>query len=206
MADFEVARSLGVCTATGRTLGEGETFYAVLFDRPEGFVRQDYSVEAWTKPPEDAFCFWKSQVPKKGQKKKNVIVDNDVLIDFFERLTGESEPVKVQFRFVLALMLMRKRLLRYEGTKDVEGDETWTMTLTTNNASYEVVNPHLQDDEIDAVSEQLTAILHGDFLADYGEALESVSVASPSKDDESAADETAESQPQEEQEETAGEA
>ena len=199
MADFEVARSLGVCTATGRTLGEGETFYAVLFDRPDGFVRQGYSVEAWTGSPEDAFCFWKSQVPKKGQK-KNVIVDNDVLIDFFERLTGEPEPVKVQFRFVLALMLMRKRLLRYEGTTDVDGDETWTMTLTTNDSAHEVVNPHLQDDEIDAVSEQLTAILHGDFLADYGEQLKSAPVASPQEDDEPVADENGESQ-----EEAAGE-
>ena len=165
----------------------------MLFDRPEGFVRQDYSVEAWTGSPEDAFCFWKSQVPKKGQK-KNVIVDNDVLIDFFERLTGEPEPVKVQFRFVLALMLMRKRLLRYEGTTDVDGDETWTMTLTTNDSAHEVVNPHLQDDEIDAVSEQLTAILHGDFLADYGEQLESAPVASPQEDDEPVADENGESQ------------
>ena len=124
MADFEVARSQGVCTVTGHTFGEGEAFYAVLFEKPDGFVRQDYSVEAWTDPPEDAFCFWKSQVPQKGQKKKSVIVDNEVLIDFFERLTGEPEPVKVQFRFVLALMLMRKRLLRYEGTKDVDGDRT----------------------------------------------------------------------------------
>ncbi len=200
MADFEVARSLGVCTVTGRTLGEGETFYAVLFERPDGFVRQDYSVEAWTDPPEDAFCFWKSRVPKKGQKKKNVIVDNDVLIDFFERLTGEPEPVKVQFRFVLALMLMRKRLLRYEETTDVDGNETWTMTLTTNDSAHEVVNPHLQDDEIDAVSEQLTAILHGDFLADYGEQLESAPVASPQEDDEPVAEENGESQ-----EEAAGE-
>lgn len=202
MTDFEVARSQGVCIVTGRTLGEGDAFYAVLFDGPDGFVRQDYSVEAWTEPPENAFCFWKSQVPKKGQKKKNVIVDNGVLIDFFERLTGEPEPVKVQFRFVLALMLMRKRLLRYEETHDVDGDETWTMTLTTDDSAHEVVNPHLQDDEIDAVSEQLTAILHGDFLADHGEQLESVPVAPTQVEDESVADESAEAESQE----TAGEA
>ena len=172
MVQWEVARSQGSCVKTGRTFAEGDEFYAVLVDTPEGFVRQDYAPEAWTEPPAGAYCFWKTRVPRKEEKKK-LIVDNAVLADFFERLAGETEPAKQQFRFVLALMLMRKRLLRYDKTANVDGVERWTMTLLRDGSVHEVVNPQLQDEEINTVSEQLTAILHGDFLDAYGEQLTS---------------------------------
>ncbi len=182
MADWEVARSQGTCAESGRALGEGEEFYAVLFDTPEGFVRRDYAIEAWPGPPEDAYCYWKSRIPRKEEKKR-IIVDDTVLIDFFERLADEDEPARQQFRFVLALMLMRKRRLRYEATRNTDGVETWAMTLMPEGSTHEVVNPHLQDDEINVVSEQLTAILHGDFLADHGERLATAGPQPANEDD-----------------------
>ena len=36
------------------------------------------------------------------------------------------------------------------------------MTLTTDKTAHQVVNPHLTDDQIEGVSSQLSAILHGD--------------------------------------------
>jgi hypothetical protein len=89
-------------------------------------------------------------------------VDNEVLVGFFQRLADETEPVRIQFRFVLALILMRKRLLRYDGSTVKDGQETWQMTLTRDQSVYHVVNPSLTDAEIDGVSQQLSAILHGD--------------------------------------------
>ncbi len=182
MAAWEVARTQGTCARTGRVLQEGEEFYAVLYDTPEGFVRHDYAVDAWTEPPENAFSFWKSRIPHKEQKKRT-LVNNEVLVDFFERLADEDDLPKVQFRFVLALMLMRKRVLRYDETKWDDGVETWTMTLTTDNTTHTVVNPQLGDDEIESASQQLTAILHGDFLAEHGEQLSAAPAASEPESD-----------------------
>jgi hypothetical protein len=182
MVQWEVAKSQGTCIKTGRTFAEGDEYYAVLIDTPEGFVRQDYAPDAWTEPPAEAYCFWKTRVPRKEEKKK-LIVDNTVLIEFFERLAEDQEPAKQQFRFVLALMLMRKRLLRYVKSANVDGVETWTMLLTRDDSVLEVVNPHLGDEEIESVSEQLTAILHGDFLDEYGDQLATPS-ASDTSDEE----------------------
>ena len=41
-------------------------------------------------------------------------------MDVFARMEGKSEPQEVRFRFVLALILMRKRLLKYEGSEVVQ--------------------------------------------------------------------------------------
>ena len=158
---WQVESATGTCAVTGRKLEEGEEFYTVLLEDGESFRRLDYSLEAWTAPPEGSFCHFKTRVPVK-EKAKKLLVDNDLLVNFFLRLEDETEPVRVQFRFVLGLILMRKRLLRYESTKGEDEGEIWQMLLTKDQSTHRVVNPHLTDDQIEGVSQELSAILHGD--------------------------------------------
>ena len=159
--DWQVETRTGRCAVTGRTFEEKEAFYTVLFEEGDTFRRADYAVDAWGGPPEGSFCHYKSRVPAKETKKK-LLVDDGMLIAFFNRLATDSEPVRVQFRFVLALILMRKRLLRYDASSIENEVETWAMTLLKDKSTHKVVNPQLTDDQIDGVSQQLTAILHGD--------------------------------------------
>lgn len=159
--DWQVESPKGRCATTGRPLEEGEAFYTVLFEDGESFRRADYCCEAWAGPPDGAFCCFRTRVPVK-EKRKKLLVDDELLVNFFVRLGAETQPVRIHFRFVLALILMRKRLLRYEGSSREGAEETWTMTLASDRSSHRVVNPRLMDEQIDAVSRQLSAILHGD--------------------------------------------
>lgn len=162
--DWQVGHSTGRCSVSDRELMEGEEFYAVLFEDGDSFRRADYSLESWTGPPPDSFCHFKTRVPVK-EKKKRLLVDDELLMNFFLRLGGESDASRVRFRFVLALILMRKRLLRYETTESVDGQEFWTMTAPKDHATHKLLNPHLTDDQIEGVSEQITLIMHGDMGA-----------------------------------------
>ena len=164
---WEVESASGRCAATGRIFEEGEEFYTVLYEKGDSFTRADYSVDAWNGPPADAYCHFKTRVPVKERPKK-LLVDNELLINFFERLADETEPVRVQFRFVLALILMRKRLLKYEESARQDGAEVWGMTLARDQSRHRVVNPELTDDQIATVGEQLGAILHSD-MGEWGE-------------------------------------
>jgi len=159
--EWEVQPAAGRCALTGRKLQEGEEFYSALFEEGETFRRVDYSPESWKGPPEGSYCHFKSRIPVK-EKRKKLLVDNDILASFFLRLGDDAEPARVQFRFVLALILMRKRLLRYEGSKVEAGVEVWRMVLMTDRSEHRVVNPRLTDEQIEGVSSQLSAILHGD--------------------------------------------
>jgi len=151
----------GRCTVTGRFFDEGEEFITALFEDGESFRREDYSLSAWEGPPDACYCHFKSRAPVK-EKKRRLLVDDDVLTNFFRRLADETIPVRVQFRFVLALILMRKRLLRYESSEVVDGVEVWSMTAVRDQSKHRVTNPHLTDDQTDGVSRELSAILHGD--------------------------------------------
>lgn len=178
--DWDVQRTQGQCVATGRTIEENEEFYSVLFEEGESFRRADYCLEAWTGPPPDSFCHYKTRIPPR-RKKRRLLVDNEMLRSFFERLADEEQPIRVQFRFVVALILMRKRLLKLEGTTVADGVETWELKFTDDHSVHQVVNPLLGDDEIQSVSGELDAILHAD-MQDWN-APEDRDVDSPAEGD-----------------------
>lgn len=163
----QVQTATGRCAISGRPLGEGETFYAVLFEDGDSFRREDYSLESWSGPPQGSYCTFKTRMPVR-EKKKKLYVDDDVLIDFFLRLESDPDPVRLQFRFVLGLILMRKRLLRFDRSANHDGREVWFVTLMRDRSEHRLVNPELSDDQIDAVSRQLGAILQGDFDGENG--------------------------------------
>ncbi len=175
IADWEVAKTQGVCAGCGQGLEPGQEYYAALLEgqetaergqeeKPEasgGFKRQDYCRECWGRESPKAFCFWKTRVPEPAQKKK-LLVDDEVLLEFFERLGEASERVKINFRFVLALILMRKRILKYQQTELRDGQEFWIMGQVREQTKHEVLNPRLDDAQIEEVSEHLSAILRSE--------------------------------------------
>jgi hypothetical protein len=162
---WQVEPVKGRCASTGLPIEEGQEFFTVLFEDGEGFRREDYGAAAWNGAPAGSYCYFKSKMPIKAQRKK-LFIDDDLLVNFFLRLADETEPARVQFRFVLALLLMRKRLLRYEGSSVQGGPELWTLSMPRDQSTHRVVNPSLTPDEITGVSQQLTAILHSD-IADW---------------------------------------
>ncbi len=168
MADFDISRASGACCVTGRAFDEDETFYTVVLETEDGLARRDYSLDAWTGTPEGALCFYKTRMPHKNQPKRRFI-DDSAMISFFKALGDTTHPNKLRFRFVLALILLRKRVLKYERTLR-EGDaEIWEMRLVREKSMHRVVNPVLREDEIAGVSAELGSILHG-FVVDEVEA------------------------------------
>lgn len=178
MTAFEVSRPAGQCSVSGRPLTEGEAFYSVLIETAEGFERRDIAEDCWTGPPEDSFCHFKTRLPKKTERRK-VFVDDAVLLDFFRRLGETDEPGKLRFRFVLALILMRKRLLKYESTVRNAAGEYWRMRLVKDKQVHDVLNPEMDDTQIQELTSQLGVVLagHASDLADAEDAPDDLEAA-----------------------------
>ena len=164
--EYRVGRSTGVCAATGRGLAPGEACVATLWESPgqDGFERRDYSLEAWQAAPnpEGVFGYWRTVVPD-PEAKGRVLVDDAVLLDLFESLSGDERRTRVVYRFVLCLILMRRRLLKYAGRK-VEGHaEHWLVVPrgAVGQEPVEVVNPRLADEDIRDLTDRLGEILCG---------------------------------------------
>jgi hypothetical protein len=161
MDEWEIDKPLGQCYGTGRKIGYGEEYFGALVETEEGLQRRDFCTDYWEKEKPDVFCYWRTKLPRPGEKKQR-FVDDDVLAVFFERLANETEQEKVNFRFVLALVLMRRRRLKYDSS-ELEGDkEIWRLRITGDKKIVEVINPHLDDEQIEQLSSQMGQILQAD--------------------------------------------
>jgi hypothetical protein len=161
MQDWEIARPLGECSATGRQIAPGEEYYAALVETPEGFRRMDYCADYWEKNQPGVYCYWKSRYPQEGGKKR-VFIDDEMLMGFFDRLEGENEPGKLNFRFVLAMVLMRKKKLKYDSSRSESDDEIWRLRVTGADRFVDVLNPHLGEEQIEELTSQIGEILQAD--------------------------------------------
>jgi hypothetical protein len=158
MADWEIHKPQGTCAGSGNKIEPEQEYIASLIETPEGMQRKDYCVEYWNENKPQVYCYWKSVMPKPDQKKK-LFIDDAMLMSFFERLATETDEEKLSFRFVLALILMRKRLLKYESSKNDNGNETCVLKVAGRDQTAEVINPHLTEDKIEQLSAQLGQIL-----------------------------------------------
>lgn len=158
-----VARRSGACSKCQKVLQEQEYYHATLKTASEGFERRDFCQACWTdEDRNEAFSFWQARIPKKEEKKR-LFVDNEVLLDFFRRLTETEEEGRKGFCFVLALILMRKRLLKYVSTEQKpDGEEIWIMKMAGEEKDYRVPNPHLDDEAIEKIRAELSSVLAGD--------------------------------------------
>lgn len=158
MSEWEIDKPLGQCYGTGRKIEYGEEYFGALAVTEQGLQRRDFCADYWLSQKPEVFCYWKTKMPHPGQKKAR-FVDDDMLMAFFERLAAENEQEKINFRFVLALILMRKRRLKYDSSQTSDNKEIWRLRVTGDKEVVEVINPHLDEAQIEQLSSQMSRIL-----------------------------------------------
>ncbi|MBC7782911.1 MAG: hypothetical protein H7144_03650 [Burkholderiales bacterium] len=158
---YVVSRSQGVCAITGEPIAPGDKLMAMVTETPLGLERLDFKLDAWPRADKSAaLAYWQTVMPAPDQVKRKLFVDDEVLCQLFERLADTTEENKLHFRFVLGLILMRKRLLVYETSQTTEGVESWTMRVKGKEDRLAMINPKLSEEQVKAVSAQLGEIMN----------------------------------------------
>jgi len=145
----------------------GEKFVATVRESADGedYVREDFCAACWETTREQRvpslLGSWQGQVSPPAEKKK-VFIDDDLLVNFFARLAQSDTAAAVNLRFVLALILMRKKLLIYDRMEKLpEDQEVWLMHFKGSQEAQQVINPNLNEEKIAEVSGQLGQIMEG---------------------------------------------
>lgn len=169
---FQLGRFTASCAADGRALVPGEPIVATLCDAPEGdesgheFVRRDFAVDAWSagSRPVGLVCFWRTTAPEPDQKRR-LLVDDDTLLELFDRLEGDERPQRIAYRWLMCLILLRKRLLRHVRVDRQENAEWWLVQkrgMDETIAPIRVLNPRLRDEDLQELSEHLGEVMQSE--------------------------------------------
>lgn len=114
--EYPVRRPTRRCAATDREFTPGESVVSVLVDDGADLVRRDYSAAAWAEPPEGAIGWWRSQTPASGGSSP---APREVLLGLLDEWA--DRPVEASARYLLALLLVRRRVLRPEAESFLSG-------------------------------------------------------------------------------------
>ncbi|MCH2145702.1 MAG: hypothetical protein MK082_11250 [Phycisphaerales bacterium] len=173
-SSYKLGRFIGTCAATDRTLEPGTECIACLCEPGEaeiadgalGLVRREYCLEAWESGsrPQGLFSWWRTRMPEPDAPRR-VLVDDDALLDLFDRLGSEDDDRRRGFRWVLGLILVRKKLLRLEGSaRTEEGDVFLLRRRGTDPAlpPIEMLDPKLEEDDARKIADELGEIMASD--------------------------------------------
>jgi len=158
--DWDISKTSLVCAACNKEFAEEQEIFSALYDEQQGFVRRDYCIGCHPSQDQAAvFSFWHTRIPPHDAPVRR-FVDDEVIHDLFRRLEGHDDPGKRNFRYVLALLLMRKKVLKFrEFRRDEKGDVLLLQDRLTD-AVHTVVDPDLSEEQIEQVTEEIGQVLN----------------------------------------------
>ena len=158
-SQWEIKSRARFCARTGKPFEEGECFYTLLFRDGDGFRREDISEQAWNERNDNMhpFSFWRSkyEAPQKPPSEPLRKEDAESLL---RRLVSEADSASVNARYILALILERKRILRPIQSSD---EDLLVYEHAGTGESIIVPNPRLSVDQIYAVQKEVFEMLAG---------------------------------------------
>jgi hypothetical protein len=163
--DYKIVASSRACHACGRRFDVGDAYYSAVVeaDGEEMFARCDFCPDCWDPADGDYFSFWKTRVPEPPPDRSGGprLVDLGRLMQLFEHLADADQDHAQRFRYVLALVLMRKKRLRLLEQRRLAGGRGEELTLREPGTGrrHVVTCRSLSEDEICSVTERLGEVL-----------------------------------------------
>lgn len=164
--DWKIRSRSHTCSHTGDKFTDGQLFYTALFSEGKSgdLVRKDFSIESWNAlhPELNPFSFWKStyEAPPPPDARPEV-VEKESAEALLRRLIEEGEPHTENARYILAIMLERKKILRQTDTKFTDDNKLLIYEHAKTGEVFIVLDPQLKLTEVEAVQTQVADLLGG---------------------------------------------
>jgi hypothetical protein len=160
--DWNIRLRAEACDATTKPFTEGETFYTALYREGEGFLRRDLCEEAWATLAADPqapapFSSWRSKFEPPAPPPPEPLPRDDAE-GMLRRLLESNDPAHTNTRYLLAVMLERKRILRPQPSED-KGILVYERAGT--GESFLIADPNLSLSDLAQVQEEVSALLSG---------------------------------------------
>jgi hypothetical protein len=156
-AEWDFKSRARCCARTSKPFEEGEYFYTLLFRDGDGFRREDISEKAWAERNEniEPFSFWRSRYEASTPTPAEPLPKDDAE-SLLRRLIAEGDPASENARYILALMLERKRVLR-----PVQSCDTSLLVYEHVGTGESIVlaNPDLSLERISAIQNEVYGML-----------------------------------------------
>ena len=149
-------RAADTCVSCTKPFVPGATFTAAIVIREDRFVREDRCTACAATVPADAVSHWTARRPADAKGPRRL--DFDSLLELFVRMDGRTDEPSLRLRWIVGLLLMRRRLLSIVGRRVEDGREILALKPRGDEKAHEVADPGLDDDAAEALRDDLSRI------------------------------------------------
>jgi hypothetical protein len=131
-----------------------------LFRDRTGFRREDISENAWQEIKESVapFSFWKSKFQAPAPTAPETMPKESVE-ELLRRLMLEDRLEDLNARYVLAILLERKRTLKQVDIRETAEDKILIYEHAKTGEAFIIQDPRLRLDQLDSVQQEIYSLL-----------------------------------------------
>jgi hypothetical protein len=149
------------CAVSGRPFMKGDRVYSALYWRDGQYTRVDLSEEAWNARNENIgpVSSWQTDFVPPAPPAPEALKKDDAE-SLLRRLAAENAPATLNARYILALMLERKKVLRQiERQRPGEGLSVLVYEHLPSGEVWLIEDPGLKLGELKAVQDEVAHLL-----------------------------------------------
>jgi hypothetical protein len=160
LSECEIKTRARECARTQKAFDDGATIFTLLFRDRNGFRREDICEEAWLqiKDSVEPFSFWKSKFQSPPPPPPDPMPKESVE-ELLRRLLEEDRPQHVNVRYVLAIMLERKKTLKHVDTRETAEEKILIYEHAKTGEVFLIVDPRLRLDQLDSVQKEVYLLM-----------------------------------------------
>lgn len=158
LLDQDITSCSRQCFVSGRAFAGSETYYSELVVENGATVRRDIAAAEWRGPSPGAIAWWRARMPQ-GDGDKPKLAPHDVLLNLFAELAERSD--EAEFRYLLGLLLIRRRLVKLEETRREAQGEVMVLDCPRRNEQYQLRVAAPSADRTDELQRRMVELLYG---------------------------------------------
>jgi hypothetical protein len=160
MTEWKLSKRQPTCRACSREFADGEAHLSSLAIRGEELAREDHCITCWKKHDSQHEIFW-WRTRHSVDKRRALALDLGALEALFVRLEDRQEVALLELRYVLCLVLMRKRRLKIERVERDGENESLVVSRPKRAEHFRVAVFDFAPDKLDELRARLQEVFEG---------------------------------------------
>ena len=160
MSEWRIDRREPGCTGCERAFQEGEAFFSLLSFEGDRLRREDRCPACFGTPrPDEPTLFWRTH--HRADRRARFAVDFEAIEELFLGLEGRREERLAELRYLLALLLLRKKRLKLVGVRRNAAGETLCLRRPRRQEEFEVQVFELDSERAQILKAELARVFEG---------------------------------------------
>lgn len=164
--DYHVEAGHRRCAECGRDFKPDEEYVSGLVEvepsdeHPHGLKRCDFCPDHWPQDDTTWLAFWRTRVPVPEEpKRRRLVIDDGRMLELFFHLAETDDPARLDLRYVIGLILIRKRRLKLDGTRRRGERSVMLVRKARSKQVHELEDRELTEEAIRRVSEDIGSLM-----------------------------------------------